>query len=115
MIGGERETTKLAAFSSLPSMECDIVHPDQTQAGQRRSSSHDSRVAGERRVHHRSEHFCRGLRQARRGISANMITARELLLVVQSGVATPEQWAALQKAQEFAAQVGVTLNITQVP
>ena len=48
-------------------------------------------------------------------ISSNMIKARDLLLAVQTGVGTEAQWAALRELQELAAQVGVVLNIVQVP
>jgi hypothetical protein len=53
--------------------------------------------------------------QGARQIQAHMITGRELLLAVSSGAGTPAQWAALQVSQQYAANLGVTLRIVQIP
>ena len=48
------------------------------------------------------------------GIPTNPITARVLELAIPPG-ATPAQLAALQQLQQYAANLGVTLNIVVVP
>ena len=53
--------------------------------------------------------------QGARQIQAHMIIGRELLLAVPSGAGTQAQWAALQALQQYAANLGVTLTIVQVP
>jgi hypothetical protein len=47
-------------------------------------------------------------------IQANQITGRELLLAIPPG-ATQAQMAALQQLQQWAATIGVILNISVVP
>ncbi len=53
--------------------------------------------------------------QGAQWLQANMITGRELLLAVPSGAGTQAQWAALQALQQYAANLGVTLTIVQIP
>jgi hypothetical protein len=48
-------------------------------------------------------------------ILANQINSRVLELAIPTGVATQEQLAALQQLQQYAAQLGVTLNIVSIP
>jgi hypothetical protein len=48
-------------------------------------------------------------------LQAQMITARELVLAVPAGTGTQVQWAALQALQQYAANLGVTLIIIQIP
>ncbi|MFB0535688.1 MAG: hypothetical protein ACETWR_11990, partial [Anaerolineae bacterium] len=53
--------------------------------------------------------------QGAQWLQAQMITARELVLVIPSSAGTPAQWAALQALQQYAANLGVTLTTIPIP
>jgi filamentous hemagglutinin len=53
--------------------------------------------------------------QGAQRLQAPMIAARELVLAIPAGTSTPAQWAALQGLQQYAANLGITLTIVQIP